>query len=143
MNQRDINFYDGCIKDWAIWELAGRATPGLFQTSIWSDGRPPKDSTRLLLRPSRDERRKLGVLPTSPKETRRQAHSKPLTAKVDTRSELVRSVIVRLEEESQMVVWCIYLKKMSYNQISRQYCVPSRYIGDTRYGVLKAISNVL
>jgi hypothetical protein len=139
MDKRQIQYVDRCIWDWVAWESDGRSSPGLYPAPYWP-GKPAKDAGQ----PRRaTNRRNPLVPPPQPHETPRKAGSRILLCKTDKTSPLVRKVILRLDDDHKLIVWGIYLNKMSFREISERFGLTSRQVGDTRHNVLSAVNDVL
>lgn len=140
MDRRQIEHIDGLLKDWARWELEGRGSPGLVNICQWHEGKPKQHRVG---RRRRSEQERLGLPTRIPRGTPPVSSSRPLTARTYPTLERIRAAILKFDEEMQLVVYCLYLKRMTFNDVTRMYCVPSRYLGEVRHKIVKAIDLIV
>lgn len=124
---------------WGKYIRAGMTCPGVYRTSEWASGKPVEAPTRPRIRTKHP---KPLLPPCQPAESRTTRPTVPCL-RHDEQSEIIHKAVVRLPESYKPVICYIYVRGMSYRDISECLGMTSRQIGNTRNKVLKAISNVL
>ena len=143
MTYQHVRFLDGLMRDWSMWARDGFASPGMWTTSTWPEGRPTKTHGGRRRARRRSDQEKLGLPHTEPHSTRPAGQSRVLDGKIEYKLELIHVVIVGLSDEQKLLVDCFYLRGMAFSDICKSYCVPSRYVGELRHSILKSIDNIV
>ena len=138
MDSRDINYWHSVLTDWGLYIRDGRASPGLFSTSQWPEGKPPK--TRCKLARGRTRLKRLIPLP-NPHETRATPQARPLTAKTETQLEVVHSAVLKLPVPHKKVLILLYLYKLNYQDACIALSLSSRQVSKLKHSAMKCIDN--
>ncbi len=135
-DKKRLDYLNRLMMDWGKWITAGRAVPGLYQTSQWPTGRPVESARGV-------KRRKPLLPPTQPHETRQTRPKQPILVKFERELEKIHPVILKLDDNVKHIVVCLYVRGMCFADITRSLNIPSRKIGDCKYRALKAVSPVV
>ena len=136
---KKLSYVNTLLMWWGSYIRSGMTCQGVYRTSEWASGKPVEPCKKPRVRAKRPK----PLTPYSqPHESRTTRPTVPCL-RHDEQSEIIHKAVVRLPESYKPVICYIYVRGMSYRDISECLGMTSRQIGNTRNKVLKAISNVL
>ena len=139
LDKQRIKRLDRLMFDYGLWLRGGRSSLGIFPEA-W-----PETTKKEPYKPPR-VRRKAGkpkplVTPHQPHSTRKQASSKPLHGNLYPVFNRIHSVVIIQPEITKLVVYCIWMKGMCYQDSSALLNMSSKQVGIYRKSVLELIEN--
>ena len=119
-----LKYINGLLLDWGLWCREGQACQGVFSTSQWATGKP-LDGHKTL------RQRNTLVPMANPKETRTTTSKLPVI-RIDYKSEKIHSIVLSLPDSAKPILCCLYIRGMSFGDISLSLGVTSKIIGKVR-----------
>jgi hypothetical protein len=135
-DKKRLNQLHSLMISWGDWLRDGRSVQGLYQTSVWPQGRPVEARTAI-------KRSNPRLPPTQPHSTRIPTPAQPVMVEFEIELERIHPVILQLDDTIKHIVICLYIRGMCFADITRAFNLPSREIGDSKYKALKAVSTVV
>ena len=127
------------MHDWASYVKEGQTSPGVFQTSSWSVGKPVKSPQRPATR--RHNHKPLVPAPV-PHETRTVRPKIPCM-RIAYREERVHRIVMKLPEYVRPVICCLWLRGDNYGDAAVLLGIKSKQVVRIKRKVLKAIDSML
>ena len=131
---------------WGDWVLDGKASPGVFGTSAWSEGKPVKAPKKPQTKRKRDDNpscpAKVLVPQPVPHETR-QVRPKIPCIRVAYREERIHKLVMSLPESALPVVCCLWVKKRNFGDTAMILGMTSKKVNEIKRESLNAINSML
>ena len=123
------------MHDWGDWVVDGKASPGVFGTSAWSEGRP----IRAPKRPKERRRRDKALVPQPVPHETRQVRPKIPCIRVAYLEERIHRLVVTFPESILPIVCCLWVNKKNYGDTALCLGMKSKQVVETKRKCLKFI----
>ena len=120
---------------WGDWVLDGKAVPGVFGISAWSEGKPVKAPKK----PQTKRKKDKALVPVPVPHETRQVRPKIPCMRVAYREERIHKLVMRLPEESLPIVCCLWVNKKNYGDTALCLGMKSKQVVEIKRNCLKFI----